>query len=367
MRGLRQTTGQAFSEINHFNDLIEALEKEARIKAPETPVEEKPVEAVETKEAAPAEEKPYDTEAWKDGQFQINRDVGGPEKVKGIVNGAYGIHKVKGKGKLSQWTLTHLPTGRRVSSEDSEVEAQVLADVLSKQVPELNTLTDIKSKEAGPILQKALDIKKDLKDPFKGLRKEKPGATIPTEKADEPTQASEGTPGVKGPGSLGPDGLLQIAGDQSQGVPGNEEVGQPGGSPEPGGEEPGKPLREPEPSLPKEGPEPVSGAPGRGETSSGHIPPVPRDRNLAHQPGNFRITADTELEPSGKVARFDSNVKAIKTLKAIEAEGRLATPEEQSILAKYVGWGQLKNAFETYYGGVRVGPEKHSERPLHLP
>ena len=39
---------------------------------------------------------------------------------------------------------------------------------------------------------------------------------------------------------------------------------------------------------------------------------------------------------------------AIKTLKTIEAEERTATPEEQEILSKYVGWGGLKNAFEDF-------------------
>ena len=39
--------------------------------------------------------------------------------------------------------------------------------------------------------------------------------------------------------------------------------------------------------------------------------------------------------------KYAANVAAIRTLKQIEAEERLATPEEQEILSRYVGWGGL--------------------------
>lgn len=44
--------------------------------------------------------------------------------------------------------------------------------------------------------------------------------------------------------------------------------------------------------------------------------------------------------------KYAANVAAIRTLKQIEAEERLATPEEQEILSRYVGWGGLANCFE---------------------
>ena len=65
---------------------------------------------------------------------------------------------------------------------------------------------------------------------------------------------------------------------------------------------------------------------------------------------NYRITADDFKGQGGEKTRYANNVRAIKTLKRIEAEGRLATPEEQSILVKYIGWGGLANAFK-YWGG----------------
>ncbi|MFR2407406.1 MAG: N-6 DNA methylase, partial [Eubacterium callanderi] len=60
----------------------------------------------------------------------------------------------------------------------------------------------------------------------------------------------------------------------------------------------------------------------------------------------YRITEDT-LGTGGPKEKFKANIAAIKTLKQCEAEGRLATPEEQSVLAGYVGWGGLPDAFDS--------------------
>lgn len=53
-----------------------------------------------------------------------------------------------------------------------------------------------------------------------------------------------------------------------------------------------------------------------------------------------------EVPKGGAKTRFGWNVEAIKTLKQIEQEGRLATREEQKILSKYVGWGGLSQALD---------------------
>ena len=60
---------------------------------------------------------------------------------------------------------------------------------------------------------------------------------------------------------------------------------------------------------------------------------------------NFRIT-DGHLGEGGAKTKFYNNVAAIQTLRKIESEGRLATPEEQEILSRYVGWGGLPQAFD---------------------
>ena len=60
---------------------------------------------------------------------------------------------------------------------------------------------------------------------------------------------------------------------------------------------------------------------------------------------DFTIT-DENLGTGGAKTKFAANIAAIRTLKAIESENRLATPEEQTVLSKYVGWGGLAQAFD---------------------
>lgn len=61
---------------------------------------------------------------------------------------------------------------------------------------------------------------------------------------------------------------------------------------------------------------------------------------------NFTIT-DDNLGEGGAKTKFKNNLLAIQTLKQIESEDRTATPEEQEILSKYVGWGGLAKAFDS--------------------
>ena len=60
---------------------------------------------------------------------------------------------------------------------------------------------------------------------------------------------------------------------------------------------------------------------------------------------NFHITDDALGIGSAK-EKFHRNVEAIRTLEKIEGENRIATPEEQKILSRYVGWGGLADAFD---------------------
>ena len=75
------------------------------------------------------------------------------------------------------------------------------------------------------------------------------------------------------------------------------------------------------------------------------------DAQTAPPPGNtppaqnFRITDDL-LGVGGAKAKFRANMDAINLLKELEFDGRQATPEEQNILSKYVGWGGLADAFD---------------------
>ena len=60
---------------------------------------------------------------------------------------------------------------------------------------------------------------------------------------------------------------------------------------------------------------------------------------------NFRIT-DDDLGAGGAKAKFQANLNAIQLLKHLEAEGLQASPEQQEILSRYVGWGGLPDAFD---------------------
>ena len=61
--------------------------------------------------------------------------------------------------------------------------------------------------------------------------------------------------------------------------------------------------------------------------------------------GNFHFE-EAELPKGGQKTRYQWNVEAIRLLKQIEHEGRTATPEEQKVLARYVGWGGITQAFD---------------------
>ena len=63
------------------------------------------------------------------------------------------------------------------------------------------------------------------------------------------------------------------------------------------------------------------------------------------KPPNYRIT-DDNLGHGGQKAKYQMNIAAIRTLQAIEAEGRFATSDEQEILSRYVGWGGVADVFD---------------------
>ena len=73
-------------------------------------------------------------------------------------------------------------------------------------------------------------------------------------------------------------------------------------------------------------------------------PEIPADHRR-----NFRIT-DSELGHGTRSEKYAANVAAIRCLKQIEAEDRLATRSEQEILSRYVGWGGLADCFDERHG-----------------
>jgi len=140
---------------------------------------------------------------------------------------------------------------------------------------------------------------------------------------------------------------------------------------------PAEPVREDEGER---GPRGVSGTdredggadrPGPVEEGDGSVPsgvrgdedvPAPEREGLAEpvgvdprKPTGIDITPAAlreslaEAYKGGPKTRIKNNLEAIRTLKNIQSEDRLATPEEQKVLAKYVGWGGLPQIFEVKY------------------
>jgi len=71
----------------------------------------------------------------------------------------------------------------------------------------------------------------------------------------------------------------------------------------------------------------------------------PEQEKAVIEPHNFRIQ-DNDLGAGGPKAKYKANMEAIHLLQTLEKEERLATPEEQEILSRYVGWGGIPQAFE---------------------
>ena len=71
----------------------------------------------------------------------------------------------------------------------------------------------------------------------------------------------------------------------------------------------------------------------------------PEVEEIVTEPHNFRIQ-DNDLGAGGPKAKYKANMEAIHLLQTLEQEERLATPEEQEILSRYVGWGGIPQAFE---------------------
>ena len=69
------------------------------------------------------------------------------------------------------------------------------------------------------------------------------------------------------------------------------------------------------------------------------------EKSTINPKGSNFVIGDSLNLPNGKKARIRANIEAIKLVKQIDAEGRIATAAEQEILSKYVGWGGLADAF----------------------
>ena len=83
------------------------------------------------------------------------------------------------------------------------------------------------------------------------------------------------------------------------------------------------------------------------EQEKTELPPEEKTEVPATDRHNFRITDDA-IGVGGAKEKFRNNMAAINLLHELEIENRLATPEEQEVLSRYVGWGGLSMAFDEH-------------------
>lgn len=108
--------------------------------------------------------------------------------------------------------------------------------------------------------------------------------------------------------------------------------------------------------LPKN---PRSGKGSTGTSERGNdvlTPAQKKDAKASEIPGHNYTITEKSLGEGGPKTKYENNIAAIKLLKKLEAENRLATPSEQKILAKYVGWGGLSSVFSVNASGNAIDP-----------
>lgn len=141
-------------------------------------------------------------------------------------------------------------------------------------------------------------------------------------------------PGAEGAGAGRPGGVGDGAGALP--VPGRGAGRKPRGEPKPRVRRDARPDADPGLFGDGAGPDP------QGLTAPNVAPPAPP----AFTPTDFEIADDLALGEGGQKAKYRGNVEAIRLLRDLEATGRTATPAEQRVLARYVGWGGIAQAFD---------------------
>lgn len=106
-----------------------------------------------------------------------------------------------------------------------------------------------------------------------------------------------------------------------------------------------------------ENPRSGKGSTGTSERGNDVLTPAQKkDAKASEIPGHNYTITEKSLGEGGPKTKYENNIAAIKLLKKLEAENRLATPSEQKILAKYVGWGGLSSVFSVNASGNAIDP-----------
>lgn len=147
-------------------------------------------------------------------------------------------------------------------------------------------------------------------------------------------------------GGAGPAALGEVPADADRGTEGRGRVRQPSEPPGAGrGEGDGR----------------VGAGARSGRSVGDRAPGSDADPGVSRsRVANYAITADDKVGQGGLKTKYRQNVEAIRLLKALEAEGRAPTPDEQRTLVRYVGWGGMPQAFTRPNGTVAKGWEREA-------
>jgi N12 class adenine-specific DNA methylase len=245
----------------------------------------------------------------------------------------------KGRGRASQTILP--PKGKREGSHAVQV-----IDWLQARIDQLEGGEKRRRKISGPRIRRIGAGPSTVRPKHRTSTVDSGYDTEPTEAEDARADSGDGD-GLPG-GSEPRDESAPDAGRPgSAGRPPRGESGGRGGSRSEG---PGEGTGDVPGSRPKRdgdrGARPRSG--GRGAPGGARRP-----GSTAVKPTDYRIPDPKALGRGGEIGKAQGNLDAIRTLKTIEAEDRYATPDEQAILARYVGWGGLINAFPDQRGNLK--------------
>jgi N12 class adenine-specific DNA methylase len=224
-------------------------------------------------------------------------------------------------------------------SSAADVEAADLAAIVAEKGPDIEPQAPSAD----------TSDQKEPEDAARSLDRASTSALEGAPAADVQAPASSGDAGSGAAGRSGSD--LPGDGDASPaGVPGARGLGSgEGDSPVQAGgtrarrADGGKPRVRRAP-RPESEPGLFDDAGRTGDLSPGpNAAPVPAP---AFKAADFVITDELALGEGGQKTKFRANVDAIRLLRTLDAESRPATPDEQKVLARYVGWGGIPQAFD---------------------
>jgi N12 class adenine-specific DNA methylase len=342
-------------DVDEITRLVRILETRLSLRSPSRPVS--PPDAPEI--PAPSPEQPlspspaptmsqvnYTISITADGKYL---DVVFPEKPSSAIREGLKQAGFRWHRPIGGWRAKYTPRvqeqvttllGRSVPLPETSLPSDLTIEIPPPEVAPAPAL------QPAPVVESAQPPVAELQP----ILEEQPRGTLETAPEPRPLGTEPGRTEPAGEPRGGDQDAL--AGASPEAVPGSEQAGAPEQERDGGGT-----VRAPETGgavTPGDAvPGGVGGTAGGGVSSRrGRTRPAspargPTTTRATGKPGtDYRIPTPEHLEPAGPKDRYRRNVAAIRLLKQLETDERLATPEEQDVLAKYSGWGALAQVFD---------------------